>query len=419
MNSLTANAVRSQLTRIQSLLPFYDPFAAKNTAGAVVDFATARVQRRIGDIRARLGQYDQAVAAFQQALNAVDELRKSQPADLALLRFEVQTGNACGAALLKSGDFPRAIETHRQAQALLAAQEPALADRPELQYEQALTLEALVEARSAALLDQQNRRGPRRPGQDSPPVVPPEIQQEFQRAIQVLGNLLQAAPEDADYLLALARCHRSILPVAWANADQAAASAAKQRAISILRQLGDRNSEALTIQFELADTLAMTEQADARKPLPESDVADLQQALQLAASLHEKCPTAPEYTLLQANVQQKLGVHCLAAKQWSDAQGHLTNATSTLERLVATSPNNLLFHTSLARVRWELADSLRRQGALASSRGLLEKAIGHYDAFRGTEAGRRASAGLLAGLYRELIGNWFSATGLRLSRETW
>ena len=65
-----------------------------------------------------------------------------------------------------------------------------------------------------------------------------------------------------DYLLALARCHRSVLPVAWANADQQAATTAKQQAIGILQRLADQKPDDLTIQFELADTLAMTAQAD-------------------------------------------------------------------------------------------------------------------------------------------------------------
>jgi len=56
----------------------------------------------------------------------------------------------------------------------------------------------------------------------------------------------------------------------------------------------------------------------------------------------------------------------------------------------------------LARVRWELADSLRRQDALAAARELLEKAIAEYAVFRDSEAGRRVSPGLLVGLYREL-----------------
>ena len=169
-----------------------------------------------------------------------------------------------------------------------------------------------------------------------------------------------------------------------------------------MQRLADQKPDDLTIQFELADTLAMTAQADARKPLPDSDVAVLERSLQLATDLHEKCPTAPEYAILQANVHQQLGMHFLAAKQWSNAQDHLTRAADVLELLVASSPTNPLFQTSLARVRWELADSLQRQGSLAPSRELLEKAIAQYGAFRSSEPGRRASVGLLVGLYRQL-----------------
>ncbi len=61
-----------------------------------------------------------------------------------------------------------------------------------------------------------------------------------------------------------------------------------------------------------------------------------------------------------------------------------------------------MFQTSLARVRWELADSLQRQGSLAPSRELLEKAIAQYGVFRNSEPGRRASVGLLVGLHRQL-----------------
>ena len=60
----------------------------------------------------------------------------------------------------------------------------------------------------------------------------------------------------------MARCHRSVLPVAWAKADQQAAATAKQQAIGILQRLADQKPDDLTIQFELADTLAMTAQAD-------------------------------------------------------------------------------------------------------------------------------------------------------------
>jgi tetratricopeptide (TPR) repeat protein len=201
---------------------------------------------------------------------------------------------------------------------------------------------------------------------------------------------------------ALARCHRSVLPVAWANADQRVAATAKQQSIGILQRLADQKPDDLTIQFELADTLAMLAQADARKPLPDPDVAVMERSLQIATDLHGKCPLAPEYALLQANVHQRLGTHFLAARQWSDAQDHLTRAANELGLLVASSPANPLFQTSLARARWELADSLQRQGSLAPSRELLEKAIAQYGEFRNSESGRRASIGLFVGLHREL-----------------
>ena len=387
---------------VQSLLQFYDQFAAKNAAGSAVDFVTARVHRRIGDIRARLGQYDRAESAFRQAVDTVGELRHAQPADAALLSFEVQTCNARGAALLKAGDFQRAIESHRQALERLAAGTSSSMKQRDLRYEQALTLAGLVSARSAEFLDQQHRRGPHRPSQDAPPTAPPEIQAEFQQVIQLLHGLLQDAPENTRYLLALARCHRSILPVAWANADQQAAKDAKQQALGIFQRLVAQNPDDLTLQFELADTLAMTAQAETRQPLPDADLAALNQSLQLATNLHAKRPTALEYAILQANVQQRLGEHFTAAKRWSDAQDHLTRAADEFGLLVTSSPTNPLFQTSLTRVRWELADSLRRQGALAASRALLEKAIAEYAGFRDSEAGRRVSAGLLVGLHREL-----------------
>ncbi len=387
---------------VQSLLQFYDQFAAKNADGSVVDFATARVHGRIGEIRTRLGQYEQAISAFRQALDIVAELRSVQPADMVLVRFEAQTHNAQGTALLKSGDFQRAIESHRQAQQLLAAETTPWTDPWDLRYEKALTLEALVLTRSAEFLDQQNRRGLRRPGRDAPRIAPPEIQAEFQQAIQLLEGLLRDAPENTDFLLALARCHRSVLPAAWAGADQQAAATAKQQAVGILERLTAQQPDDLMIQFELADTLAMTAQADLREPLLDSDVAVLERSLQLATDLHKKCPTALEYAILQANVHQRLGLHFLAIRQWSEAQDQLTRAAGVLEVVVASSPANPLLQTTLARVRWELADSLQRQGSLLTARDLLEKAIAQYDEFRNSEPGRRASIGLLVGLYREL-----------------
>lgn len=92
----------------------------------------------------------------------------------------------------------------------------------------------------------------------------------------------------------------------------------------------------------------------------------------------------------------------MAARAWSDAATHLSQSTELLESVVASSPTNPLFQVSLARARWALAESMRRDASLRQSRDVLDKAIADYCSFRDSEAGRRTSLGLLVGLHRQL-----------------
>jgi len=316
--------------------------------------------------------------------------------------FRVGTFNALGKARLRNGEFQPAIEAHRQALKELDAVTSELANQQRLRYQRALTLNDLVLAKSTGFVHQLTRRGPRRPGQETTPATPPGIHDEFQQARDLLTKLVHNDAENTDYRLALARCHRGILPVAWASHDDDLARTAKQQAIAILRDLADGELEDPAIQFELADTLAMTGQTDSRTPLSEADVVGLTQSILITKQLHERFPTAPEFAVLAANSHHQLGSHFLATQAWSDSQQHLTQSASLLERLVASSPTNPLFQVSLARARWELADSLRRQGSLQPSRQVLEEAIKDYDSFRNSQAGQRTSLGLLVGLHRQL-----------------
>lgn len=385
---------------IQSLLTFYDDFAARNTNGSGVELAVARVHRRIGDIRARLGLYDQAIAAFHQSLQTMAHLRDARPEDTDLLLFEIQTHNARGAALLKSGDARRAIDAHRIALRMIASRTARDESLPKVHYEHAQTLQALVLAQAESIFEQ-NRRGPPRPRRDAAPPVVPEIPVEFEQAIQLLEDLLQNDPNNIAYRLALARCHRSLLPFAWANQDQTMARNARQQAISVLEPLADQNPQDVTIQFELADTLAMTPPA-LNRMLQRADFAMLEAALKLADNLHERVPAAPEYALLLANVHQKLGAHFSASQQWQPAEEHLTRTIRVLQPLTKSFPSNALFQTSLARARWELADVLQHQNRFEPARDLLEQAIAEYETFRDSDSSRRGGAGRWAGLHRQL-----------------
>ena len=399
---LTGGLAAEDAELVQSLLKFYDQFAANNAAGAVVDFAAAKVRRRIGDIRARLGQYELAASAYDQAIRIADDLHDAKLPEKDVVLFRARTLNALGRTRRKSGDFRRALEAHRQAREQLESVKPEPADEPLFRYELALTLNDLVITRSAEFMHQQSRRGPRRPKQGPQPPAPPEIQRDFQRARDLLQGLVDDSPRNTEYLLALARCYRSILPVTWANHDGRLAATAKGRSTAILEQLADAAPDDPKSQYELADTLAMTPYADSRTPLSEPVVASLARSIDITARLNKQSPTAPEFAVLLANSHHTLGSHFIATKAWTDAGRHLTIAAGLFESLLVSAPANPLLQVSLARVRWELAESLSRQGSPAQARELLDKAIREYASFRASEAGRRTSPGLLVGLYRQL-----------------
>ena len=389
---------------VQSLLKFYDEFARNNAGDTVVDFSIARVHQKVGAIYIRLGHYGAAVDAFERALQVVPDKVDNVDAESALTEFRAKTLNALGTAHLLGGGFARAIESHEQALAQLTSAQRAAGSDSLYRYELAITINHLVRARAAEFVSRQTRRGPRRPNQETKVVSPPEIDAEYQQAHTILAELLAESPGNVEFRRALAHCHRSVLPVAWANGDERLASTAKQESVTILRNLADEYADNAQYQFDLADTLAMTKYADSGTPLSKNDVEGLQESVALANQLHKKFSTALEYTVLLANTHHKLASYFIAAKSWSDAEPNLTATVGLFESLVASSPSHPLFQVELARVRWKIGEGRRRQGSLEDSRQILEKAISDYVEYRNTESGRRSSVGLLVGFYRQLAG---------------
>ncbi|MBT6494947.1 MAG: protein kinase [Planctomycetaceae bacterium] len=387
---------------VQSLLKFYDKFANKNAADSVVSFSTARIHQRIGNIYSRLGHYGAAITAYERALQAIPDGSNGSSPERDFVTFRAQTLNSLGKTHLHGGGFQQAINSHEKAFELLDSANEKTANKSANRFELAVTLTHLVHTRSAEFVSRQNRRGPRRRKDERAPVLTPELDTEFQQALALLGTLLNDDPGNDDYRLILALCHRSILPIAWANQGEDRATTAKQMSVTLLQRLADEHPENTRYQFHLADTLAMTKYADSRTPLADTDIDQLGQSIALTNQFHRQFPTAPEYAVLLANSHQKLGSHYIAMKQWNDAAPHLINAASVFDSLATASPSNPLLQVKLARVRWELGEGYRRQGDLQKSRELLETAINEYSKFRESKAGRKASIGLLVGLYRQL-----------------
>src|SRR5262249_21371625 len=64
---------------LQTVLKFYDQFAEQNATNAKLQREAARAYRRVGDIRRRLGQNDQADAAYRRAAELLDKLAAATP----------------------------------------------------------------------------------------------------------------------------------------------------------------------------------------------------------------------------------------------------------------------------------------------------------------------------------------------------
>src|SRR5262249_1925757 len=105
---------------LQNLLRFFDEFARQNRA----DLQEERVQayRRVGDIRQRLIQFDQAETAYREALAIQQALLQKRPGDVAQIAAEAEIHNELGIVLAKNNQSTKALESHRAAEELLVGQ---------------------------------------------------------------------------------------------------------------------------------------------------------------------------------------------------------------------------------------------------------------------------------------------------------
>jgi tetratricopeptide (TPR) repeat protein/tRNA A-37 threonylcarbamoyl transferase component Bud32 len=107
------------LALLQSVLRFYDQFAARNATNPHLQKEAAKAHRRVGDIRQRLGQADQADAAYRRALAIYEKLGAEFPSDPAY-QFELaQTLTRMASRSTKTADLTEAERRARRAARLL------------------------------------------------------------------------------------------------------------------------------------------------------------------------------------------------------------------------------------------------------------------------------------------------------------
>lgn len=397
---------------LQTLLEFFDRFAKENRTDLTVETATAH--QRIGDIRQRLGQFDLAASAYEEALEVHRSLSKSStsasPCGLAQARILNELGTMAAAR----GSVRQAIDAHMKAKGLLEDAEATGGEaeaRAELGRTYLLLGSVAMHTGTGVVQDLFQKKPLDAPfGRGKPPVpkqgnkrLRPGISQArtyLPKSLDVFGELSMKEPANPDYQVALAECHRSRAHLAWTERDSGQAEQSLEAAIEILDRLVRDHPEKPKYLYELADTLCFPKLSSEGETTAYE--ARITRTVAICEQLAARYPHMPQYRALLADSLTELALLNQQADEFSVADKNLQRAISyqrgLLERFGAINTYRLAYLESL----YYLGEVKRHCGELDESRRLLETAIEevqHRDKVGST--GRRYQL-LLKSLYSSL-----------------
>jgi len=189
---------------LENLLVFYDRLAEQAPSDRQVMLESAIASRRVGDIRQRLGQLDQAEREYERAIAKLSAWPTAMSRDLTAPTELARTYNEIGNVRSARFQFGGAHESHRHALSILDAADPATRLAENYRYELARTLYFLASKHLGAM-------DSRRDGEGSECVSGPGPHyyksREYRRsAIAMLEELTREHPGTPEYRFLLALC---------------------------------------------------------------------------------------------------------------------------------------------------------------------------------------------------------------------
>jgi len=424
---------------LEHLLAFYDRLADQGGGDARLRRKVAAANRRVGDIRQRLGQYDESKAAYSRAIELYTRLAETMPDDVELQTEIARIHNELGNVYSATNDAGAGHAEYQNALAILKA---SLAESaPQYQYELARTYYFLGHGAEAELgplpLAPGGQRRPRRgahetgfhpheppsrpfsdnyeppPGQLGPPLEIPDMPPEppdgergpppvplagslptfppfgpeerlenLQRAIRLLEQLVAKHPAVSDYRHLLARCYREVSFQPFGRSFKAGSDAAN-RAIAILEKLVDDYPNVPDYRHDLAQTYARMGSAPPFSPKSTDTATEkrshemLEKALAISRELVAEHPNVPDYALAQIGIRVRLaGLH------WDNEPGtaerELREALEQQTTLNSRIPRNFSYRFGLAVIQESLAGLYLEQKRLPEARTAFEAAIAAF-----------------------------------------
>jgi tetratricopeptide (TPR) repeat protein len=345
---------------------------------------SAVASRRVGDIRQRLGQLDEAEREYAKAIEKLTALsgrpKGGEEVCVELARVYNELGNVRSARFESAPSY----QCHRKAISILQSVEQKGGLSAEHRHELARTLYLLANKQIIELGDRRASDQAEDAAAPGPRHYNPRECRES--AISILEQLTRENPNVPDYRFLLALCHRP--PASDPTLATSSASArGRQRAIRILEELKMQYPEVDDYRYELIATYAWIHVGLFPWQRPSLVAPDAEKSLLTALEesqwLAAHNPSIPYYARSEALILAKLGAVYQGARRLAEAEDCFRRACRTLRVVLAGFPDLSAHHRvllefmrlRLAEVCYERNASAHDGAALRQSRDLLETCI--------------------------------------------
>ena len=379
---MPVQASKETAALLKNLLVFYDRLAEQAGNDDRVTLESAIASRRVGDIRQRLGQANEAEGEYTRAVEKLAALSTRPDADGAVRVELARSYNGIGNVRSARFEYDRAYESHRSAFSILETPEQSSELPGDYRYELARTLYFLASISTLGSQSETNSiDGVAEPG------LSRQRGNEYRRlAISILEGLTSENPGVPDCRFLLALCHRASESGAD-SADRPASADGRKRAVQILEELKSQYPSVADYRYELAATYAQTRVglfpwSRHTAVAPEAEQS-LRRALDEAEWLVSHNPTIPHYARTQTLVLAKLGTLCRRERRLAEAEDFFRNALKTQEMVIAEFPdlpshNRALLEfvrLRLGQIPHERSIQTHDLDEVSASRDLLETCI--------------------------------------------
>ena len=353
---------------LEDMLPFYDRLAQQIGNGNDLRARTAEANRRVGAIRQRLGQSEEAVKAYRRAIALFQELSPRLPANSNLPLKIAQIHNELGRLFAARRQATEARQSHLAALALLQPEAAKLSASPASRFELARVCFFLgLRERPLPAAVPRDRGGPE-------PIIE-EQRDSLAQAVNLLKSMLALAPSKPEYEHLLALCYLEGAPVEDMRREENRGG--DERAIEILQRLVEAFPGIPDYAFDLSEAYARMHIPQPPIPIDvENRIEDrLGRSLTLLDNLVKKHPDVPDFLVAEANISHKLGSFHRQMDRWADAEQCFRKAIAIQTMLVNQFPEAPYYGLWMATFRIALADALRRRDQPGEARAELDGVI--------------------------------------------